>query len=104
MINELIKDAADFLLEFCGEDAILRSGESEEKVRVAPLTLLEQERTDSNGSTERSTRTLLLRLESAVRFLPGRSRLALEKEACLIVSASALPGGGLYRVETEVIS
>ncbi len=103
MINELFQSAADSLLGLCGEDAILRSGESEEPVRIAPLSLLGQERTDSNGSTARSVRTLLLRSVSGVRFLPGKSRIIVSEEANLVISASALPGGGLYRVEVEVL-
>lgn len=103
MMNELFQTAADSLLMFCGEDATLRTADSAQTVRAAPLSLLKQNREDANGSTARTGRSILIRTASAIRFLPGKSRLELQSGNCLIVSASALPGGGLYQLETEEI-
>lgn len=104
MMNKLFQTAAESLLDLCGEEALLQTGETSRSVRAAPLSLLRQNRSDENGSTAKTERSILIRATDSVRFLPGKSRLILNSGECLIVSAAALPGGGLYQLETEVLA
>ena len=104
MINELFQTAAGSLLDLCGEEALLQTGNTSRSVRAAPLSLLRQNRSDGNGSTAKTEHSILIRTTDSVRFLPGKSRLVLNGSVCLIVSAAALPGGGLYQLETEVLA
>ena len=99
MINELFQTAEGSLLDLCGEEALLQTGNTSRSVRAAPLSLLRQNRSDGNGSTAKTERSILIRTTDSVRFLPGKSRLVLNGSACLIVSAAALPG--LYQCAAD---
>ncbi len=101
MLNELFHTAAESLLDLCGEDATLKTGDSTQNVRAVSLSLIKQKRDDANGSTAQSGRTILIRSQGSVQFLPGKSRIELQTGTALVISSAALPGGELYQLEIE---
>lgn len=101
-MNEIFQTAAEILLDFCGEEALLQTGSTAVRLRAVPSGAVKQS-ADSTGSAARKTRSFLLELNSKKTFFPQRSRLVFRNVEHLVVSASLLPEGKICEVETEVM-
>lgn len=101
-MNEIFQTAAEILLDFCGEEALLRTGTTAKRIRAVPAGAVKQS-ADSSGNAARRTRSFLLELNSANSFFPQKSRLVFRNAEYLVLSASLLPEGKICEAETEVL-
>ena len=65
-MNEIFQTAAEILLDFCGEEALLRTGTTAKRIRAVPAGAVKQS-ADSSGNAARRTRSFLLELNSEKR-------------------------------------
>lgn len=101
-MNEIFQTAAEILLDFCGEEALLRTGTTAKRIRAVPVGAVKQS-ADSSGNAARRTRSFLLELNSEKTFFPQKSRLFFRNAEYLVLSASLLPEGKICEAETEVL-